>query len=182
MTKYVTIYKMIFYAHGGEKMGEYYTELLVKRKSGVKEKLMKVLLVAMIILSLPTVLMYRFGLLIVIAVIAFAVFMFTRMDVEFEYLYFNGDLDVDIIYHKMKRKKIFSMNISELEMLAPIGSMEVKHYDRLKTFDYSSGTKSGKEYVMIVSKNGQKGRIIFEPNEKMVEDLFYKAPRKVIRK
>ena len=163
-------------------MGEFYTELLVKKIPGAKEKLMKVLLVAMVLLSLPTVLMYRFGVLIVVAVVAFAVFMFSRLDVEFEYLYFNGDLDVDIIYRKMKRKKIFSMNVSEMEMLAPINSIEVKHYDKLRTFDYSSGTRNGNEYVMVVSKNGQKGRIIFEPNEKIVEDLFYKAPRKVIRK
>ena len=163
-------------------MGEFYTELLVKRKAGAKEKLMKVLLIVMVLLSLPTVLMYRFGVLIVVAVVAFAVFMFSRLDVVFEYLYFNGDLDVDIIYRKMKRKKIFSMNVSEMEMLAPINSIEVKHYDKLRTFDYSSGTRNGSEYVMIVSKNGQKGRIIFEPNEKIVEDLFYKAPRKVIRK
>ena len=163
-------------------MGEFYTELLVKRKQGAKEKLMKVLLIAMVILSLPTVVMYKFGLLLAVAVIALAVFMFIRLDVEFEYLYFNGDLDVDIIYRKMKRKRVFSMNVSEMEMLAPIHSMEIKHYDRLRTFDYSSGTRSGNEYEMIVAQNGQKGRVIFEPNEKIVEDLFYKAPRKVIRK
>lgn len=163
-------------------MGEFYTELLVKRRPGAKEKLMKILLILMVILSLPTVIMYTFGLLIVIAVIAFAVFMFIRLDVEFEYLYFNGDLDIDIIYRKMKRKKVFSMNVSEMEILAPVNAMEVKHYERLRTFDYSSGTKNGNQYVMIVSKNGQKERVIFEPNEKIVEDLFYRAPRKVIRK
>ena len=163
-------------------MGEFYTELLVKRKAGAKEKMMKILLIFMVLLSLPTVFTYRFGLLIVVGVVALAVFMFTRLDVEFEYLYFNGDLDVDVIYRKMKRKRVFSMNVSEMEILAPVDSMEVKHYEKLKTFDYSSGTRSGKEYVMIVVKNGQKGRIIFEPNEKIVEDLFYKAPRKVIRK
>ena len=163
-------------------MSEFYTELLVKRKPGVKEKLMKIALILLVILSLPTMLMYKFGLLIVIAVIAFAVFMFTRLDVEFEYLYFNGDLDVDIIYRKMKRKKVFSMNVSEMEILAPINAMEVKHYEKLRTFDYSSGTKNGNQYVMVVSKNGQKGRVIFEPNEKIVEDIFYRAPRKVIRK
>ena len=74
------------------------------------------------------------------------------------------------------------MNVSDLEMLAPIQSMEVKHYEKLRTFDYSSGTRSGNEYVMIVSKNGQKERVIFEPNEKIIDDMFYRAPRKVIRK
>ena len=167
---------------GGEKMGEFYTELLVKRKPGAKEKLIKVFLIAMVILSLPAVITFTFGLLIVAIVIAFAVFVFTRLDIEFEYLYYNGDFDVDIIYRKTKRKKVYSMNVSELELLAPIQSMEVKPYERLRTFDYSSGTRSGKEYVMVVSRNGQKERVVFEPNEKIIEDLYYKAPRKVVRK
>ena len=163
-------------------MSEFYTELLVKRKAGAKEKILKFLLIVMVLLSLPAVVMYTFGLLIVAVVIGFAVFMFIRLDIEFEYLYFNGDLDVDIIYRKTKRKKVYTMNVAELEILAPIQSMEVKHYEKLRTFDYSSGTKSGNEYAMIVSKNGQKERVIFEPNEKIVEDLFYRAPRKVVRK
>ena len=163
-------------------MGEFYTELLVKRKLGAKEKLTKVFLIMLVILSIPTVLMYRFGLLLMIAAIAVTVFAFVRMDIEYEYLYYNGELDVDIIYRKMKRKSVFSMNANELEMLAPANSIEVKHYERLKTFDYSSGIKNKEKYVMVVVQNGQKLRVIFEPNEKIVEDLFYKAPRKVIRK
>lgn len=163
-------------------MGEFYTELLVKRKPGAKENFTKVLLIIMVILALMTIPMYTFGILIFVAVVALVVFMYSRLDVEFEYLYFNGDLDVDIIYRKMKRKKVFSMNVSEMEILAPVNAMEVKHYQKLRTFDYSSGVNNGKQYVMIVSKNGQKGRIIFEPNEKIVEDIYLRAPRKVIRK
>ena len=163
-------------------MGEFYTELLVKRKPSVKEKLMKALLIVLVILSIPTVLMYKFGLLLMVAAIAVTVIVFIRTDVEYEYLYYNGELDVDIIYRKMQRKNIFSVNINDMEILAPINYIEVKHYERLKTLDYSSGTKNGNKYVMVIAKGGQKIRMIFEPNEKMVEDIFYRAPRKVIRK
>lgn len=163
-------------------MGEFYTELLVKRKPGVKEKMTKVFLIVLVLLSIPTVLIYRFGFLLLVAAIAVAVFAFIRLDIEYEYLYYNGELDIDIIYRKMNRKNVFSMNVNEMEMLAPANSIEVKHYERLKTFDYSSGIKNKEKYVMIVVKNGQKFRMIFEPNEKIVEDLFYKAPRKVVRK
>jgi len=163
-------------------MSEFYTELLVKRKPGGKELFVKVSLICLILLAIPTIFIFTFGLVLVIITIGLAVFMFSRLDIEFEYLYFNGDLDIDIIYRKMKRKKVYTMNVGDLEMLAPIQSMEVKHYEKLRTFDYSSGTRSGNEYVMIVSKNGQKERVIFEPNEKIIDDMFYRAPRKVIRK
>ena len=163
-------------------MGEFYTEQLVKRNTAVKDKLLKVLLIVLIILSLPLVLGYKFGFILLVLLVAVTVLVFMRTDVEYEYLYYNGDLDVDIIYRKSRRKRVFSMNVNEMEMLAPADSIEVKHYDRVKTEDYSSGRKDADKYAMIVSKNGAKVRIIFEPNEKVVEDLFYKAPRKVIRK
>jgi len=163
-------------------MGEFYTELLVKRKSGAKELFVKVSMIALILLAIPTIFIFTFGLVLVIITIGLAVFMFARLDVEYEYLYFNGDLDVDVIFHKTKRKRVFTANVSEVEIVAPVNAIEVKHYERLKTYDYSSGTRSGNEYVMVVSQNGQKGRVIFEPNEKILEDMFCRAPRKVIRK
>ena len=163
-------------------MGEFYTELLVKRKSGAKELFVKVSLIALILLAIPTIFIFTFGMVLVIVTIGLAVFMFARLDIEYEYLYFNGDFDVDIIFHKTKRKRVFSANVSDMEIVAPINAIEVKHYEKLKTYDYSSGTRSGNEYVMIVSLSGQKVRVVFEPNEKIIEDLFWRAPRKVIRK
>ena len=163
-------------------MSEFYTELLVKRKQGAKELFVKISLIALILLVIPTIFIFTFGLVLVVITIGLAAFMFARLDVEYEYLYFNGDLDVDVIFHKTKRKRVFTVNVSEMEIVAPINAIEVKHYEKLKTYDYSSGTRSGNEYVIIVSQNGQKGRVIFEPNEKIVEDLFWRAPRKVIRK
>ena len=45
------------------------------------------------------------------------VFLFRRLDLEYEYLYVNGDLDIDKIMGKQKRKRVFSMNVNDLELL-----------------------------------------------------------------
>ena len=116
-----------------------------------------------------------------ILAIVLDVIMFRRLNVEYEYLYVNGDLDIDKIMHKAKRKRVFSMNVNDLEMLAPIDAIELRQYQRAKVLDYSSGTGRGRLYALVVTDHGQQKKIIFEPNDTIVEGFFLLAPRKVVR-
>ena len=50
---------------------------------------------------------------------------------------------------------------------------------RIKVKDFSSYDNSVSTYSMIVSKNGELYKIIFEPSERMVKSMKYKQPRKV---
>ncbi len=162
-------------------MSDFYTEQLIKKQSNGKDKLVKILMIliaAFCVLMAPVI---PLGWVVAALAIAAVVFLMGRMDIEYEYMYINGDMDVDVIYRKAKRKRVFSVNVSELELLAPLNSIELKPYQKLKTFDYSSGSRDRKLYGMIVSRNGEKARIIFEPNETIVEGFFIMAPRKVIR-
>lgn len=163
-------------------MSDFYTEQLVKRKAGSKELMMKLLLLISIVGAVFLSFIFTFGILIAIVVIVAAVLLFRKLDVEYEYSYYNGELDIDVIYHKAKRKRIFSMEVSDLEMLAPVDAPEMRGYQQLKVYDYSSGNKDAKLYALVVAKNGQKSKIIFEPRMEIVEGFFLKAPRKVIRK
>ena len=45
-----------------------------------------------------------------------------------KYLYVNGELDIDAIYSKQKRKKMGSYDASELEILAPENSHELDSF------------------------------------------------------
>lgn len=71
------------------------------------------------------------------------------------------------------------MEITDLEVMAPKGAAELRLYQSLKARDYSSGSKDGRLYEMIVIKNGEKKRIIFEPNDVIVDGMSMMAPRKV---
>ena len=103
-------------------------------------------------------------------------------NVEYEYLFVNGDLDVDKIMSRAKRKRMFSMNVSEMELLAPSDAPELRQYQNAKTLDFSSGTGQAKLYTLVVADHGELKKVVFEPNETIIEGFFVLAPRKVIRK
>ena len=163
-------------------MNEFYAEQLVKKKAGMKELLMKVLLVLMILVAVFLSLTFTFGFFIALAIIVAAVVLYQRLDVEYEYMYYNDEMDIDAIYQKAKRKRGFSVNVSDMEILAPIDAVELRQYQKAKTYDYSSGTGNAKLYAMVVAKDGQKTKIVFEPKQEIVEGFFLRAPRKVKRK
>lgn len=162
-------------------MSDYYTEQLVKKKSNGKDLMIKILLIAATVVSVFVVFMFPLGIILPVIMIALDVFMFQRLDVEYEYLYVNGELDIDKIMHKAKRKRIFSMNVNDLEVLAPVNAGELRQYQRAKSYNYSSGTGTADLYALVVTEKGVQKKIIFEPNETIVEGFYILAPRKVVR-
>lgn len=162
-------------------MSDFYTEQLVKKQTTMKDVLIKALLVAIAIVSVFVVLMFPVAIIVPVIVIAAVVFLIRRLDVEYEYLYVNGDLDIDKIMHKAKRKKVFSTNISSMELLAPEGADELNQYRNARILDYSSGRTDVKRYVLVVAENGQVTKLVFEPNDTIIEGIFLMAPRKVKR-
>jgi hypothetical protein len=162
-------------------MNDFYTEQLVKKQTDMKDILIKAILVSATIVSFVIIMMYPIGLLLPIIMIVFDVFMFRRLNVEYEYLFLNGDLDIDKIMNKSKRKKVFNANVSDMELLAPVDAAELSQYRNARTLDFSSHTGQAKMYALVLSGQGETHKVIFEPNETIVEGFYMLAPRKVIR-
>lgn len=160
-------------------MSDFYTEQLVKRKAAPADMAKKAGLIVLTAVSVLAVFLIPFGIIVPVIMIVLDVFLFKRFNVEYEYLYVNGDLDVDKIMSKEKRKKVFSMNINELEVLAPTGDPELRPFQNVKAVNYSTLETDHKTYEMVIVQNGQKSRIIFEPNATIVEGMRMLAPRKV---
>ncbi|MCI6429795.1 MAG: DUF6106 family protein [Oliverpabstia sp.] len=167
-------------------MSDLYLEELVKKKRTGKDSALRmglmVLTAVMVVLALLS-----WNLIIIVAAIAVCVadiFIFPRFNTEWEYQYVNGEVDVDRILNKAKRKRIASFDISNAEILAPASSHRLDYYNnnpKMKVSDYSSHDPERERnvYAMIVSNEGQITKILFEPSEKMLKDLRTKAPRKV---
>lgn len=155
-------------------MGDYFIEQLVKRNTTIGNTLAKVALILVTVLSLVV------GIWLTIILVIVDMFLFKRMDVEYEYSFYNGDLDIDKVIAKESRKKQFSTNIKDMDLLAPSGAQELLGYQRLKVIDYSTRTAGNRTYEMVTSKDGEKVRVVFEPNEEMLNAMRDLAPRKVI--
>ena len=146
-------------------MSDYYTEQLVKKQAGMKDIVIKAALVAVTIVSVLIVFLFPFGIILPVLAVILDVLMFRRLNVEYEYLFVNGDLDIDKIMNKAKRKRMFSANVNDLEILAPADSIEVRQYQKAKTYNYSSGSGQAALYALVVSERGEQKKIIFEPND-----------------
>ena len=163
-------------------MGDFYTEQLVKKQKASSTTLIKAILIILTVLSVVLIFMIPFGIIGPVIMIALDVFLFRSMDVEYEYLFVNGSLDIDKIMAKQKRKRVFEMNVRDMEVLAPTGSIELQQYQRTKTYDFSSGVEGARTYEMVTISQGQTVKIIFEPNKTVCEGLKVLAPRKVFCK
>ena len=154
-------------------MSESYVELLVKKKKTPKDSILKGLMIAGIVI------------LVLIAAIALGVLAYFKMpglDLEFEYLYVNGELDIDKIMSKVKRKRVGSFDISKAEMVAPVKSHELDYYRQskdMKVVDCSSGEDHANVYGMVIKDEKGMKLGLFEPNQEILDDMRRIAPRKV---
>ena len=169
----------------GGTMGDTYKEILVKRKSRPTDGLIRIGLIALTVLCAAAGLFVH--ILMLIPAIGLGVacyFLLPSFDLEYEYLYVNGDIDVDKIMSRQKRKKAASFDLAELEICAPTGSHELDSYlsgGNAKIADYTSGEENVKFWTVICNHNGERTGAMLELDETVIGDLWRRAPRKVIK-
>lgn len=159
-------------------MNEYYIEQRVKQKTTTKTLLKMVGIVISGFVGLYLAMVFPILFMLAVPYFAFSIYFATRCNYEFEYLYFQGSLDIDRISAKSSRKRLMTVDVKEIEVLAPTGSHELKRYANVKTLDCSSNT-GAKTYELVATRKGQLVRIIFEPEQKLVDGIRLITPRKV---
>lgn len=160
-------------------MGDTFIEQLVKQRQTTSNLLKKCGLIVFTVLSVFLVLLMPVLLPLPVLLIVLDVFLIRRMDLEFEYSYFNGDLDIDKIMAKQSRKRVFSTDMESMIVVAPVGSIELQPYKQLKGIDYSSNAGNGKVYELVTNCNGRKVKVLLEPSQELLDGMRMKAPRKV---
>lgn len=160
-------------------MGDSYTEQLVRQKASKEILMRKVLLiVGVVVLFFISMIIQFLTILPALGIVAL-IYLWGRWKcVEYEYIYFNGELDVDRILGMEARKRVISVSAKEMAILAPTGAPELRQYQQLKVYDCSSKTEN-KTYEIVASLKGQNVRIIFEPNDTILEGMKFYAPHKV---
>lgn len=101
-------------------MSDLYTEVMVAKKPTVKDQLIKFVLILFTVLFALAGLVLMPILLVAAVILGVVDYVFIpRLSVEFEYLYVNGELDVDRIFSKSRRKRAASYDLSSMEIMAP---------------------------------------------------------------
>ena len=154
-------------------MEDSYVEWLVKRKDPVYAIPVKILMVIISAFSVLMALQKIWGVLLMLAAFAATYFVFINLSIEFEYLYADGGLRIDRIMGKARRKKIFDCDKADVQFVAPSDSYMLKDYEpsNIKILDCTSGQKNGKVYAFICQKGSESRKVLFEPNEKMINAM-----------
>lgn len=168
-------------------MDKFMEKLVAKRKTAV-DFIIIALVVAVILLVLFIFLTtnIRIGmgidLLLVVGLIYLGYLVITSRNVEYEYILTNGDLDIDMIVSKRKRKRIFSASSKEFEVIAPVNSSSFSQsVQSIKNrIDASSYIDSPDAYYITLNYKNNKTMVIFEPDERMLNNFKFYIPRKVL--
>ena len=109
-------------------MSETYVECLVKPEAPLLPRFLRIVLIMLtVVFGFLTLLGIGMALLVAILAGVGAYFAHLNADVEYEYLYFNGDLDIDQIVNKQSRKRKFQTNIKEdMDFMGPVRMKDVE--------------------------------------------------------
>ncbi|MCL2217362.1 MAG: DUF6106 family protein [Defluviitaleaceae bacterium] len=156
-------------------MGDVFKEQIVKRKATVKDAAIRVCLIVIVILIffISSMILQSLSIIITAAALFGAIFIMSYLNVEYEYVFTNGELDIDTIYNKSRRKRLLTAKVNDFEIMAHID--DKNHAAAFgtvqETRDYSSGVPGPDTYMCLLSYKGKKTKLIIEPNEKMLKAI-----------
>jgi len=168
-------------------MNDVFNEQLVARKPNQKDLLKKVGIVGvgiiLIFVALTIDFLMAFIVPVIVIVVVGVVFFMRRYNIEYEYVFTNGDLDIDRITNKSRRKQVLSISVKSFETMVPAMS---KNYDNeisrfTKVFDFGSGTITDQTYIVIFEQDKERVKMIFEPNDQMFKAIRAYIPRIIKR-
>lgn len=163
-------------------MNDVYVEWLVKKERSMSDNGVRIVSMAATIVFAALFCFTGNVLLMLVAVAlgGFTYFAFHYTDVEYEYIYVSGELSIDRILSKSKRKRVENFEISRMEIVAPLGSYKLDGFKNKKyrEYDYTSGVKSPDSHIFVLYYSDGR-RILFEPNREMMEALRSAIPHKV---
>lgn len=166
-----------------------YSEQLVAKQRGTGD-IIKLAAIAAGSVILATIFMFLaiftfiFSFVIPAVIILFVgIWLMGNQSVEYEYIITNGEMDIDKIIGKRKRKRMITLDLSAAEDFAPYPPEEDKSADA--TVHASNGLERDAYYLLVNHSGYGTVKLIFNPNEKMREAITQELPNalrvKVIR-
>ena len=98
----------------------------------------------------------------------------SRQNIEYEYTFTNGELDIDAVYSKRRRVHLLTVRVKEFIFCAPAYDEHYKeqylNVSGIKRYYKAAGRMdSDNVYFADFLLNGDKMRLFFEPSKKMIE-------------
>ena len=165
-----------------------FMEKIVAKRKDFKDNLIAAgiifgtLILMFVLINIPIINQLGIGLFLVAGLIYLAYRLITSRNIEFEYVVTNGELDIDKTISRRKRKRIFSASCKEFDIVARVKSNSFSQsVQAIKNrIDATSSLDSPDAFFATLNYKGEKTLVIFEPDEKMVNNFKFFIPRKVL--
>ena len=157
-------------------------EQLIRIKLNSKAKFMvgAIIFVDVLIVAFLLIFALAFApaiiLLIVIAAIYGAYKLINMLVVEYEYIYTNGDLDVDKIVAQSSRKRVVSIKCNEVEKYGEYKGQPAPGSVK-NTFVFCNPDSEGQVYLIARDRNLGMVMIVLAPEERLRAELEKAIPR-----
>lgn len=161
-----------------------YAEARAKKKETAKDKLLKFSTWGGMIFCFLVGFLYAKMILMLVGLIlmGFGFYLLPKLNVEWEYVFCDGQLDFDRISGGAKRKTMLRVDFEHLVVVAPKNSHALDGYrhNGVAVKDFTSLDEGKNVYGMVITGGEQNQLIFFEPSEKMLAAMKQKAPRKIV--
>ena len=154
-----------------------FVEQIVAKKKGAKEYaiIFGSITAALIIITIFLPYLFAFSplSLLIIAGIGYGIWWFlTSLNIEYEYSVTNGEIDIDQIIARRKRKRIVSVAGSKIEVLEPYNAPDyaVRQFDRRVIAAPSLAENDLWCFTYRSKKNGHT-LVVFQPEKRVLEAL-----------
>ena len=156
-------------------MGDVFNEQIVKRQGNITDTIKRVGIVILIIVIffVALSLIQAFAVFIGAAAVFGGMYLMSFLNVEYEYVYTNGELDIDVIYNRSRRKRLFSTVVKDFEIMAHVEdkTREGAFGGAQETVNCHSGVTGPNTYAFLATIKGKRTKVIFEPNDKMLKAI-----------
>lgn len=161
-------------------MSDFYAEYLVEKRPTGADTTKKVLIfIGMFVLSLVLFMFFSiFGIILIGFLLYGGFYLLSGLSTEYEYIITNGSFDIDKVSGKRSRKRLISTEISTFTDFGRLSDAPDEQPDC--TVVLASDNMGGEDYYADL-KHASAGnvRVIFSPNEKIVEGIEMYLPRQV---
>ena len=167
-------------------MTDVFVEQIIKKNlslGGLAIRIGAIFLVLIGLLLFPFLRIIALTITVLLGYVAYLAFVYTSA--EWEYSFVNGELTIDKILGKRKRKPGETYDIRKATLIAPAYSDEViSKSEFLTKIDYTGTNNKENHYAIIIDDvEGVKGALMitFEPDERMLDAMYNVRPNIIKR-
>lgn len=163
-------------------MKDLYVEQIVKVNTEQKGSVLQKVLIALAALFAAVMLLINLYAIVLFAAAAIgAWYVGNKQNYEYEYIFVNGQLDVDVV-KTSRRKRLVSYQMEQLICMVPVASPRMEGYKGNTKKHHVAFTGSTKQPVYALMFKSDEGyiRVDIEPEDELMKAFRMTVPHKIL--